>query len=120
VIDDLSDIVGELGRALDVIRRLPPDVAYGRVQSAPAEKIVKCMASIQPLTSRELEYLPEGLRNKGAVRVFSDMLLLTIDSSEHRLADRFYDNGALWEVYKADDWGSVAGYYASTAVRVTS
>lgn len=117
--NDLSDVIEDCAVTIDIVRSLPPDMIKGRVQSAPQERKIRIRASVQPMPTRELMILPEGMRNQGAVKVFTKEPLFTVDLSDARIPDRFDYRGATYEVSQADDWTDVAGYYRVIAIRVS-
>lgn len=63
------------------------------------------VASIQPAKDRDLLRLEEGQRSEGAVMVFTNDDLRTIDESGTEKADRIVHDGFEWEVMKVDRFG---------------
>lgn len=118
--EDFSDVIRECGIWISVLRAQAPDMVNGRVQAAPKEKTIRRKASVQPMPTRELQQLPEGARNKGAVVMFIDVPLLTVETSTCRVPDRFEYRGATYQVYSVDEWEDLAGYYRASCVRVTT
>ncbi len=117
-IADLADCVIAFGEEVEVSRSLPSPVHKGRRTGRPEDKTFSASLSIQSLSTRELEQLPEGMRNSGVVRVFSDTELLTVSTSECRVADRFVCGGVSYQVQMVEDWNRAAGYYSCLATRL--
>jgi hypothetical protein len=60
------------------------------------------VASIQPLTGRELQDLPEGQRNVGNLNCYTETLLLT--GEDQAAPDRLDYKGTDYEVQAVEDW----------------
>lgn len=116
-LNDLSDAVFETAVWIDVTRYYPPEVARGRVQSAPREQALRVRASVQPMAAKEIQFLPEGMRNQGTVAVYTKAELFTLKTSECDLPDQFDYRGVRYEVYSVEDWLDLGGYYKVIAVR---
>ena len=115
---DLGPAVLECSEPIVVTRHLPSVVVKGRVQGRPVEKTFTVDASVQPMTQKELQRLPEGQRARGAVTVFSVTELKTVETSETRIPDRFALNGVNYQILSVDDWFSTAGFFKYVATRV--
>lgn len=115
----LADVIDEVAVTVDVVRTLPAPVSKGRVATAPVEKRFKISASVQPLKTKDLQLLPEGMRNAGAVKIFTHMELFSGNQAEGRLPDRIEYRGATYQVQIVDDWRDVGDYYRVIATRVT-
>ena len=112
---DVTDIIHDpdVGIPVTIARTNAPILANGR---AGAETYVNTniTASVQPMPTRELVFMPEGLRNQGIVVVFCQSELLTMP-----MPDRFDYLNATWEITEVHDWNSTAGYWHALATRVT-
>lgn len=79
-------------------------------------------AAVFPLNPRELEALPEGIRERGAVRVFTPTPLYGVrwgsDDDDGRRGDVIEWRGALWQVTELDDYQVAAGFSSAVAVRM--
>ena len=84
-------------------------------QSAPFG--VTIHASVQPATDRDMQRLPEGRRQTGAVKLFTnDTLLIEIGTQK---ADRVTLPTGTYEVAQADAWqNGVINHNAYLCVRV--
>ena len=116
---DLADAIEETAVTVEVVRTLPAPVVRGRVAAAPEERRFKISASVQPLKSKDLQLLPEGMRNAGAVKIFSHMELFSGNHAEGRLPDRLHYRGIVYQVQIVDDWHDLGDYYRVIATRVT-
>ncbi len=117
--DDLSCAIDEIAVDLTIVRHYPPTVVKGRVQSAPIEKLIKTRGSFQPSKQKELQLLPEGMRNGGAMTLFlgGGQDLVTVDTSACKIPDRILYRGATYQVMTVDDWRDTAGYVMAICVR---
>lgn len=74
------------------------------------------IASVQPLTERELQSLPEGRRNKDAFTLFSSDLLNTLDEQN---PDIVVIDGEDYEVFKRATWGNkIINHYKYIVVKL--
>lgn len=113
MIDDLSGAIALESVTLTVTRTATPSMAYGRPTSASTSSVT-AVASVQPLSSKELLLLPEGLRARGVRKVFTATRLLV-----QPMPDRFTYQSDLWEVIDERDWYDIGGYYRYLVARVT-
>lgn len=82
---------------------------------------VTVRASVQPATPKQLERLPEGLRTKAGVSVWSTTALRTADEATGLVADVIAWDGASWEVQQVEHWGHYAPgmeHWRAVATRV--
>lgn len=75
-------------------------------------------ASVQPLSGRELQLLPEGYRTRQTLKVYSDVELRSADAEAGREADRFDYLGEQFEVYSVQDWVDHGNYFKVLAVQL--
>lgn len=64
-------------------------------------------ASVQPLSGKEMEALPEGRRGKAAFRLYTDFALRTVDDQGGRNPDRIIegvDGRKVFEVIQVFPW----------------
>lgn len=81
----------------------PPVGAYfdGKwLESEPTT--VTVTAGVQPMNARERLLLPEGIRSRAAVKVYSDDELIAADEATGRRGDRFTWEGKTWEVFAVE------------------
>ena len=63
-------------------------------------------ASVQPLSGRDRQKLPEGDRTRHGKKVYTfetSILFRTVDQHGQELADRFVIGGVVYEAYHVDD-----------------
>lgn len=119
---DLSGTVARLsgGTTLTVTRRAAPTTdGRGRVVAGAASTFA-IAASVQPVSGRDLLRLPEGLRTRELVAVFTSGALRTNDDATRAPPDTFAWQGATYQVEKLEDWGPVGGYVKAIAAKVES
>ena len=112
---DVTDIINDpdVAQSVTITRTIAPTLTAGRATTL-STSTTTINASVQPMSSRELMLLPEGLRDQGVANVFSQVELLT-----KPMPDRFTWKSATWEIIQSDDWSATAGYWRSQAARVT-
>jgi len=66
--------------------------------------VLNFTASVQPLTGDERETLPEGLREKGAFRLYTDFKLRTDDQKTKDPADRVTLENKEYLVVMLEPW----------------
>ncbi len=95
-----------------VTRRATGEVVRGRIQAG-APTTFTIDASVQPLGTRELLRLPEGMRGVERRLIFSPVQLFSGPTP-----DTIEIEGGTWEVEGAEDWNVVASFWRCTAVKV--
>jgi hypothetical protein len=113
-IDDLSDCIAEESVAITVTRFGAPTMVAGRPSAAGTTSSVAIVASVQPLSSKELQLMPEGMRARGMRKVFTKTQLQLLP-----MPDRFDYGGSTWEIIDERDWLDIGNYYRYLAVKVT-
>lgn len=116
-LNDLSDAVLDCATPHTVTRALASVRVKGR-SSEPQTTTFITDLSVQPMKQAELMRLPEGLRNRGAVKVYGVVELKTVDTSECKLPDRFEHRGLNYEINMVEDWSELGGYWKFFATRV--
>lgn len=88
--------------------------------SAGATSTFDVTASIQPVKLRhdELQHLPEGDRNRSAIRVYTATELHSESEAGGTLADFVTWDGEQWEIFKVDIWTLGITHYKALALRV--
>lgn len=78
-------------------------------------------ASMQPvkLKHNELLHLPEGDRNRSAVRVYTATELRAANEDNGTISDFVTWEGEQWEVVKVDVWSLGIAHYKAIALRVS-
>lgn len=80
---------------------MPP--LNGQAQK-PTAATLTILALIEPITGMETLNLPEGWRDKGAITIWSEILLQIADDQKGQLGDRVSWNGYIYEVRLRADW----------------
>lgn len=80
------------------------------------------LAFVTPVSPRELEALPEGIRERGAVKVFTREAVFGVrwgaSSTDGRRGDVIAWQGACWQFTEVNDYSRAGGFWESTAVRM--
>lgn len=115
MIDDMSDVISQLGTGTYEVTRYSSTTTGGRVSTAVASTF-EIEAHVQPLTGREIDRLPELLRARETRAVFTTTALRTGYTGQQ--PDRITINGAAWEVEKVEPWDTLGGYHRAIVARV--
>ena len=92
--------------------------AYGEwVEGASSTSTI--YVSVQPMPGKERQGLPEGLRSKEVVKLYTGTELRTADQSAGTSGDVVTSGGVDYEVVTVGRWGAVIPHYEATAVRVS-
>ena len=99
---DVSDVINDLGEPVSVTQKTVGSFDGGfYIEGGTAE--VNVVASVQPLSGREIQLVPEALRNAGTVRIYSKALLSNQDMMTWQ--------GNSYEVQVDYNWKSTGNYY---------
>ena len=91
----------------------------GRWVGAVPEADVTIVASVQPAGDRDLLRLPEGLRTRKAVMVYTDGDIRTANETAKVMADRIVYQGEEWEIVMIDPFTMpLMAHKEAMAVRV--
>lgn len=93
--------------------------------STPDPSTANIIASVQPFNSGSdkstvLMRLPEGVRTRGLVKVYTDTELRAADESSGIMADRIVWDGYDWEVQLVDHHALGIFHYKAVCARVNS
>lgn len=118
MIANLASTIERLGGARVRVTRpgAPTLDGHGRAVDG-RESVVTVEACVQPLSGRELLRLPEGLRTRETVAVYSPVELRTANASTGALADQVHHAGGVFEVELVEAWGHLGGYWRAVAAR---
>lgn len=117
ILNDLGEVVLECATPHVVTRALASVRVKGRSGKPKTATFITDL-SVQPMKQAELERLPEGLKNRGAVKVYGVVELKTVDTSECKVPDRFEHRGLNYQIDMAEDWMELGGYWKFFATRV--
>lgn len=116
---DLSGLLGIFGTgALTVTRRGAATLSAGFWTPGTTSTITLTDAVVHPLTGRQLEALPEGLRTREPLAVFSATALRTAAEPAGVGADTFTWGGVTYEVQTVENWAANGNFYRHVAVKV--
>lgn len=73
--------------------------------------------SVQPLTEKERVVLPELIRDRSTMKVYTKTELRTVDVAGKELADRVSYLGESWIVQTVQDWVAHGQYYKAILVK---
>lgn len=108
-IEDLGDAIAEMETGTYRVRRpSAATVAKGRATPG-APTILAISGSLQPMSGRELQRLPEGMREKELLQFFTVV--------EMRSGDVLESGGYDWEVDRVFDFSQLGGYYRAVMTR---
>lgn len=116
---DLSGTIARLsgGTTLTVTRRAPGTLNKGRHTAGDATTHV-ISANVQPASGRDLLRLPEGLRTRETIAIWTAGDLRTVDESTSLPADVVAYDGASYEVQLVETWTVLGGYRKAIAAKV--
>jgi hypothetical protein len=103
---------------VDRVQHLPAPVIKGKASGPLETSTTQVKGSLQPMTGRELQLLPEGLRNRGVWKFYSQTSFQTADVAECGVPDRLVFDGVTYEVHQVDPWDHVADYFKIILTRV--
>lgn len=75
-------------------------------------------ASVQPLAGRDLLRLPEGLRTRQTIKVYTATALRTADAPDGAGADVIAYQGDSYQIETVEPWAEAGGFYKAIAAKV--
>ena len=115
---DLSDVVEDLASdgpgpngSYTVERRTPATYTGGRLDVGTTTTF-QATLSVQPLTGKDLQKLPEGSRIRGGVTVFS-----TVELQAGSEPDQIEIDGDNYEVHHVETWGTLGNFWRALALK---
>lgn len=112
----LSNAVLCFSHPLTVIREKTGFYVEGRYQETPPEEVA-IKASVQPVSGQDRMMLPEGIRSKEIVKIYTTYLLKTASAEGSIKADVVIYNGCRYDVTMVQDWTVDGGFYKAFAAR---
>lgn len=76
-----------------------------------AETELTVYMNIQPVRGKELDALPEGRRDKQAIKGYSDTQLYTVKEAAAENPDIIVYDGERYEVFESKPYGNFFGYW---------
>lgn len=108
----VTGAIGSFSTGTYTRTRYAPGTVTNGVGARGAPALASIVASVQPITGKDLQSLPEGRRADEAKAVFT--------TSELRVADRVAIGGDVLEVDKVEQWDAFgATYYRAVCSRRT-
>lgn len=101
-----------LGQQAHTVHRFDAAAYVDRVWTLGAPTVLSITGSLQPLRPHELQLLEEGVRARGAWKLYaraSEMELRTASPDGATAADRVLANGRTLEVHGVDDYSLHTG-----------
>jgi len=117
--EDLSDVIALLGSGTYTVTR--PSAATSLVDGrrvAPATTTFTVVASVQPSSGRSIDRLPEGLRARESMDVWTATKLQPASPETGLEGDRIAIDGSVYEVQIVHDWQKHGSFCRATAVKV--
>lgn len=114
--DDLSDVIALLATGTyTVTRRTDNGYDANGVVSAPTTSTLSALGCAQPLTGRELQRLPEGMRTRELLAFWTETELR---GREAGLPDSLVIDDSTYEVEKVERWANLGNYYRAVLTKV--
>jgi len=117
-VGDLSDVIEMLASGCYQVTRKAVTTRVNGRRVAPAVSTFEIIASVQPASGREVERLPEGLRSRETMTVYTRSELRPAQPESGTEADRISIDGADFEVLSVRRWNKLANFFNATVVRV--
>lgn len=117
MVGDLSDVIEMLASGCYVVTRKGVTARVNGRRSAPVTTTFEIIASVQPASGRDTDRLPEGLRSREAMTVYTKTELRPAQPEVGTEADRISIDGATFEVGAVRRWNRLANFYNATVVR---
>ncbi len=114
----LPSAIDACSEPVKLIRFQPSVVESGRVAKPAVSSETEIFASIQPMTGKDLMLLPEGMRNSGTFKIYSDCELMSVDVPGCDTPDQILSEGVTYQVRMVDNWNSAGGYFKSVLTRM--
>lgn len=114
---NVSDVVSSFNNQIITLKKFGEStVVRGRPQQEelPLEEIT---ADVQNATGRALQVLPEGLRTRSVISVFSLTQMKGVSESNQTIADQVNYLGSWYRIYHVFPWNQ-NGYNEAVAVEI--
>lgn len=118
MLEDMSDAIDLLGSgSYNVTRRAVPLMVDGRVLPSSSTALV-VSGSLQPSSGRDVQRLPEGLRDRETIVFFTSTELQAADPATGEPGDRLVANGHTFEVQTHERWQDLGNFHRFVLVKV--
>ena len=78
---------------------------------------LECGISVQPLTGKQREVVPEGFRDRNLIKLYTQYELLGIDVVGKVRADRITYNDEDYVVHSVENWHADGAYWKVIAIK---
>lgn len=113
---NLSGTIKRLKTGSYVVTRRTPQARVNGVAQSPLDTKINIVANIQPASGRDLQRLPEGMRQSETIVIFCETELHVVKSG--RLPDLIAYNGKSYEVSSVEPWADSGNFHECLAVKV--
>jgi len=110
----LSDVIGSFAEAVTVLRRPAGDWAAGVYQRPPVA-VIAIDAVVLPVSGRELDAVPEGLRDRENKQFLSKVILHAAGATGFD-SDVVVHGGVHYRIHTVTDW-SQSGFSVAIGAR---
>ena len=114
---DLACAIEDCSVPVTVTRYFPARIEKGRAVGKAGSQQIPILASVQPMSDRDMMRLPEGFRTEGAIKLYTEERLRTVEVSDCRMADTFEWQGVPYEVKQVHAWNELGNFYKVIATR---
>lgn len=116
--NDLSDAIEMLRSGCYIVTRSSPTSMLNGRRVAPSTSTFEIVASAQPASGRDLRRLPEGIRTRETMAVFTRTELFQARPEAAQEADRVAIDGASFEVQIVERWAALGNYFRCVVARI--
>lgn len=114
---DLRSVIQSFGTLVNV--ETPQVTTWsGGIASEPGKVTRRVLMVIQPISGRDAQILPDGVRVDDVISVWAVSRLRTVEDPDGKPADRIVWQGARYEVQSCEDWNHLGTYYKVVARRL--
>lgn len=112
-----EEVILEFAVPYNLVRYGAPDVVAGRA-SEPAQEVIPVLAAVIPASGRDLQLLPEEMRTRESVVIFTTSEIRTADDATGAPPDTFEHGGETYQIHTVHDWSRLGGFYRGVALKV--
>lgn len=110
-------VIGMEAEVVTVTRRATGSRVKG-VMTPGSSSTFDTVASVQPMSARQAQMQPEGIRQRSPVVLCGGDELKATDPATGAVGDTFSWHGRTYEVTGVEDWTVHGGFYKSIAAKV--
>lgn len=114
----LADVVLHLASGTYTVTRQTGGSYVNGIWTPGGSSTFSIVASIQPTSGEDLVRLPEGVRTRELVTVFTPTELQVKNAPAGTEADRIAYKGASYEVQTVEKWDEQGGFYRAVAAKI--